>query len=85
MYKRQVLTGFIDSDEQQLQEYLSAYSLAMDIDDLRCCRDYFRSEKRDPTITEIRVLDGYWSDHCRHTTFNTFIDDIKIDVYKRQN
>lgn len=74
-----VLTGFIDSDEQQLQEYLSAYSLAMDIDDLRCCRDYFRSEKRDPTITEIRVLDGYWSDHCRHTTFNTFIDDIKID------
>ena len=74
-----VLNGFIDSDEQQLQKYLTDYSLAMDIDDLRCCRDYFRSEMRNPTITEIRVLDGYWSDHCRHTTFNTFIDEIQIN------
>lgn len=73
-----VLEGFINSDEDKLKQYLAEYALAMDIDDLRCCRDYFHSEKRDPTITEIRVLDGYWSDHCRHTTFNTFIDDIKI-------
>ena len=50
----------------------------MDELDLACCRDYFRSEQRDPTITEIRVLDTYWSDHCRHTTFLTTIDSVKF-------
>jgi phosphoribosylformylglycinamidine synthase len=55
-------------------------NLAMDISDLEFCQAYFRDEeKRDPTITEIRVLDTYWSDHCRHTTFLTNLKDIQID------
>ena len=54
------------------------YGLAMDLDDLRFCRDYFRSEDRDPTITELRVIDTYWSDHCRHTTFLTTIDAVEF-------
>ena len=49
------------------------------IPDIEFCQKYFRSEKRDPTITEIRLIDTYWSDHCRHTTFGTIIDDVKID------
>ena len=51
----------------------------MDLDDLTFCRDYFRSEHRDPTMTEIRMIDTYWSDHCRHTTFLTRIDDVKFE------
>ena len=54
-------------------------NLAMDMDDLRLCRQYFASENRNPTITEIRVIDTYWSDHCRHTTFNTMIDDVHFE------
>ena len=52
--------------------------LAMSIEDLLWCQQYFNEEKREPTITEIRVLDTYWSDHCRHTTFMTQIEDVEI-------
>ena len=72
--------GFITLDEKGLEELLSTLGLAMDIDDLRFLQDYFKNEeKRDPTITEIRVVDTYWSDHCRHTTFSTHIEGVKID------
>ena len=50
--------------------------LAMDLADIKFCQDYFQSEHRDPTITEIRLIDTYWSDHCRHTTFGTILDDV---------
>ena len=51
----------------------------MDEADIAFCQQYFRDEDRDPTITEIRVIDTYWSDHCRHTTFGTVLDDVTID------
>ncbi len=73
------LDGFCKLDEAGLAEFLERYSLAMDIDDVRFCRDYFISEKRDPTITEIRLIDTYWSDHCRHTTFLTTIDSVRFE------
>ncbi len=72
--------GFIDMDETALAALLDTTGLAMDLDDLKFLQNYFRdTEHRDPTITEIRVVDTYWSDHCRHTTFSTIIDDVKID------
>ncbi len=73
------LTGFVDLDEDQLEDFLTKYSLAMDKDDLRFCRDYFRTEHRDPTITELRMIDTYWSDHCRHTTFGTTVDGVTFE------
>jgi len=74
------VAGLISMDDKDLGEILSKYALAMDEDDLVFLRDYFRDEeKRDPTITEMRMIDTYWSDHCRHTTFSTHIDDVKID------
>ncbi len=74
-----VLTGFISLEGAGLQDFLGEYRLAMDLDDLRFCQEYFRSEKRDPTLTELRVIDTYWSDHCRHTTFLTKIDKVSFD------
>lgn len=65
-------------DEEGLSSFIKERGLAMDINDLKLIQDYFISEKRQPTITEIRVIDTYWSDHCRHTTFNTTIDSIKF-------
>ena len=74
------VTGFITMDEAALSELLDNLGLAMDLDDLKFLQNYFAGEeKRDPTITEIRVVDTYWSDHCRHTTFSTILDDVKID------
>ena len=73
------LDGFTSLDEAGLADFISAYGLAMDIDDIRFCRDYFRTEDRDPTITEIRMIDTYWSDHCRHTTFLTTIDNVEFE------
>ncbi len=75
----QTLDGFIALDDNGLADFVNNYSLAMDIDDIRFCRDYFRSEDRDPTITEIRMIDTYWSDHCRHTTFLTTIDSVSFE------
>jgi phosphoribosylformylglycinamidine synthase len=65
-------------EKGSLDEIASAYGLAMSAADLRFCRDYFLSINRDPTLAELRVLDTYWSDHCRHTTFNTVLEDIRI-------
>lgn len=74
----ETLGGFIDMTESELADFVVKYGLAMDNDDIKFCRDYFRSEKRNPTITEIRMIDTYWSDHCRHTTFGTIIDNCDI-------
>ncbi len=76
----EVLSGFTSLDDAGLSDFLSTYALAMDLDDIRFCRDYFkRDEGRDPTITEIRMIDTYWSDHCRHTTFLTTIDSVRFE------
>ena len=68
------LDGFIGLDQDGLADFIKQYGLAMDLDDITFCQNYFRTEDRDPTITEIRMIDTYWSDHCRHTTFATIID-----------
>ncbi|MCC8195793.1 MAG: phosphoribosylformylglycinamidine synthase [Ruminococcus sp.] len=73
------LVGFNDLDEKGLDEFVKSYGLAMDDDDIAFCQSYFRSEKRDPTLTEIRMIDTYWSDHCRHTTFLTVIDNVSFE------
>ena len=74
------VTGFIAMDDAALAALLEEKGLAMDLDDLKFLQAYFRDEEhRDPTITEIRVVDTYWSDHCRHTTFSTHIDNVRID------
>ena len=73
------VTGFIAMDEAALAKLLDELGLAMDLDDLKFLQNYFRDEeKRDPTITEIRVVDTYWSDHCRHTTFSTHFENVRI-------
>ncbi len=73
------VNGFISLDEKGLSDLLDTLGLAMDLDDLKFLQNYFKNEEhRDPTITEIRVVDTYWSDHCRHTTFSTHIDNVKI-------
>ncbi|MBQ8209895.1 MAG: phosphoribosylformylglycinamidine synthase [Clostridia bacterium] len=74
-----VLDGFNDLDEKGLAEFVKTYALAMDADDIKFCQDYFKSENKTPTITEIRMIDTYWSDHCRHTTFLTTIDSVKFE------
>ncbi|MBR0155546.1 MAG: phosphoribosylformylglycinamidine synthase [Treponema sp.] len=71
--------GFIKFKKTELEEYLVKMGLAMDYADIKFLQDYFKEEGRDPTETEIRVLDTYWSDHCRHTTFLTELKDIKIE------
>ena len=77
------LEGFIEKSDAEIEEMISDMGLAMSIEDLKFCRDYFRDqEKRNPTITEIRVIDTYWSDHCRHTTFLTEIENIEIEEDK---
>ena len=73
------VTGFIGLEDAGLSELLDSLGLAMDLDDLKFLQNYFKNEEhRDPTITEIRVVDTYWSDHCRHTTFSTHLDNIQI-------
>ena len=75
----ETVEGFIDMNEAELQELLDEKGLAMDLDDLKFLQVYFKdTERRNPTITEIRVVDTYWSDHCRHTTFSTHIDNVRI-------
>ena len=75
----ETLDGFIDLDEKGLADFVKNYGLAMDNDDIKFCQDYFKSENRNPTITEIRMIDTYWSDHCRHTTFLTNIDNCTFE------
>ena len=74
----ETLAGFINKTDAELADFVVHYGLAMDNDDIKFCQDYFKSEHRDPTITEIRMIDTYWSDHCRHTTFGTIIDNADI-------
>ncbi len=75
-----VIEGFTALDEGGLAALLDQLGLAMDLDDLKFLQGYFRDEEhRDPTITEVRVVDTYWSDHCRHTTFSTHLDKISIE------
>ena len=73
------LEGFLDLDEKGLQAFIDERGLAMDLADIKFCQRYFASEGRVPTITEIKMIDTYWSDHCRHTTFGTNLDDMEID------
>ena len=75
----EVLDGFNELDEAGLKKFIDEKGLAMDLGDIKFCQEYFRSEKRDPTITEVKMIDTYWSDHCRHTTFGTVLDDVTID------
>ena len=75
----ETLDGFINLDSTGLADFVKNYGLAMDNDDIKFCQDYFKSEKRNPTITEIRMIDTYWSDHCRHTTFLTNIDNCTFE------
>ncbi len=74
----ETLTGFLELDKQGLADFVDKYGLAMDADDIAFCQAYFKTEDRDPTITEIRMIDTYWSDHCRHTTFLTNIDNVSF-------
>ncbi|MBR3494847.1 MAG: phosphoribosylformylglycinamidine synthase [Clostridia bacterium] len=75
----EVLNGFNQLDREGLRAFIRERGLAMDEEDLAFCQRYFRSEQRDPTLTEIRVIDTYWSDHCRHTTFLTTLDHVQIE------
>ena len=73
------LEGFIQLNALGLHAFVDKFGLAMDYDDIKFCQDYFRNEeKRNPTITEIRMIDTYWSDHCRHTTFLTNVENVNI-------
>lgn len=78
----EVLNGFLNLNEEGLKNFHREKSLAMSLEDLKLIRDYFKSEDRNPTITEIKVIDTYWSDHCRHTTFETIIKDVYIEEGK---
>jgi len=75
----ETLGGFIDLDRIGLENFIAEKGLAMDIDDISFVQGYFKGEKRNPTITEIKVIDTYWSDHCRHTTFLTIIDSVEFE------
>ena len=75
----EVIDGFRELDEAALAAFIAERGLAMDEADIAFCQQYFKDEDRDPTITEIRVIDTYWSDHCRHTTFGTVLENIEID------
>ena len=75
----ETLEGFTALSRDELSEFIRNYGLAMDIDDITFCQEYFVSEKREPTITEIRMIDTYWSDHCRHTTFTTTLDKVSFE------
>ena len=74
------VTGFISWSDEEIKEYFGTMGFAMTLADLKFVRDYFKNEeKRDPSVTELRVIDTYWSDHCRHTTFLTRLDSIEIE------
>ncbi|MBQ1351260.1 MAG: phosphoribosylformylglycinamidine synthase, partial [Oscillospiraceae bacterium] len=74
-----VIQGFQKADDAELEVLLAEQGFAMDLDDLRLCRAYFQEEGRDPTITELKMLDTYWSDHCRHTTFMTVLEEVTFE------
>ena len=80
----EIIDGFILFSDDSLKDMIKTLGLAMDFDDIKFCQSYFKEENRDPTITEIRMIDTYWSDHCRHTTFSTTIDEVSFedDIHK---
>lgn len=75
----EILNGFINKNDKQIEKLHREMGLAMSLEDIKLIRDYFNGEKRDPSITEIKVIDTYWSDHCRHTTFSTAIEKVDIE------
>ena len=80
------ITGFINMTKEDEEKFYKKYGFAMDFEDLEFCQKYFRdTEKRDPTMTEMKMIDTYWSDHCRHTTFLTKLEvlDIKWDLLQK--
>lgn len=75
-----IVEGFIHMTDEDSKKFYDKYGFAMDIEDLKFCQKYFRDvEKRDPTMTEMKMIDTYWSDHCRHTTFLSKLDKVEID------
>ncbi|MDO4710674.1 MAG: phosphoribosylformylglycinamidine synthase, partial [Peptostreptococcaceae bacterium] len=74
-----ILDGFITLSEEGLKSFLDEMSLSMNLDDIKLVQDHFVEKRRDPSETEIRMLDTYWSDHCRHTTFNTILEKIEFE------
>ena len=74
-----VLSGFCKLNGREVDRFIKEYGLAMDADDLRFCQGYFKEEQRDPTLTELRAIDTYWSDHCRHTTFLTQLHGVTFE------
>ena len=75
----ETLAGFCAMDAEARVAFAAHWGLAMDDADLAFCQQYFAGEQREPTVTELRVIDTYWSDHCRHTTFGTLLDEVKIE------
>ena len=75
----ETVEGFLELDEAGLAAFIADRGLAMDVADIVFCQQYFAEEGRNPTITEIKMIDTYWSDHCRHTTFGTILDDVQIE------
>src|SRR5699024_4533288 len=73
------IDGFINYTEKEIEKFRNKKQIGMDVDDLVHVRDYFKKKDRDPNLTEIKLIDTYWSDHCRHTTFNTRINNIEIE------
>lgn len=78
----EIIDGFIAMTEKDLESFKSKYGIGMDIEDILFCQKYFKDEDRNPTITELKLIDTYWSDHCRHTTFMTEITDISMEEGK---
>ena len=76
------INGFTAMSDEEIADYHGSMGFAMSVADLCWVRDYFKTEKRDPSLTELKVIDTYWSDHCRHTTFSTILDDIKVEKSK---
>ncbi len=74
-----LISGFISFDDKSLEKTIQEYGLAMDMADIKFCQEYFKSENRDPSLAEIRMIDTYWSDHCRHTTFSTQIENVSFE------
>jgi len=78
----ETINGFSNADDTALITLAKKYGIAMALDNLQLCKVYFAKENRDPTITEMKVLDTYWSDHCRHSTFMTVLEDVKVNENK---
>ena len=81
----EIINGFIQKNDEEIASYHKEVGLAMSVNDLLMIRDYFKNEDRNPSITEIKVIDTYWSDHCRHTTFSTAIENVEIEEGKLNN